>query len=117
MTRHAVTDARMENKSQPVKEAGNSRCHEENQLLVEYWLSRLKDLPVSSDLPLKELVLTDCNAVRNYSVLSEIESLELIQLPDLFRTLPDADYAAIRASRRLPNLRQMWDHEQTLPCN
>ena len=27
MTRHAIADARMENKSQPVKEAGNSRCH------------------------------------------------------------------------------------------
>jgi len=27
MTRHAVADARMENKSQPVKEAGNSSCH------------------------------------------------------------------------------------------
>ena len=38
ITRHAVADARMENKSQPVKEAGNSRCHDppRESIDVEY---------------------------------------------------------------------------------
>lgn len=38
MNRHAIADARMENKSQPVKEAGNSRCHDppRESIVVEY---------------------------------------------------------------------------------
>ena len=38
MTRHAIADARMENKSQPVKEAGNSRCHDppRESIVAEY---------------------------------------------------------------------------------
>ncbi len=48
-----------------------------------------------------------CEEARNYAVLSEIKTLELILLPTTYRDLPMKDYEAIGALRDLPRLRQL----------
>jgi hypothetical protein len=69
--------------------------------------NRIADLSVLRGRPLKELVLTGCTDARNYSVLSEIPTLELLLLPSDYRQLPRADYEAIGALRHHPKLRQI----------
>ncbi len=48
-----------------------------------------------------------CEEARNYAVLSEIKTLELILIPTTYRDLPVKDYEAIGALRDLPRLRQL----------
>ncbi|RBP39110.1 serine/threonine protein kinase [Roseimicrobium gellanilyticum] len=69
--------------------------------------NRVTDLAVFRGKPLKELTLWGCVNARNYKVLSEIQTLELLLLPSEFRELPDDDLAAIGSLRLLPNLRQL----------
>jgi hypothetical protein len=60
--------------------------------------SRITDLAVLRGKPLKELCLWGCAQARNYAVLTEIKTLENLQLPDTYRDLPAKDYEATRAS-------------------
>jgi eukaryotic-like serine/threonine-protein kinase len=69
--------------------------------------NRITDLSVFRGKPLKELSLWGCLDARNYAVLREIETLELLLLPSQYRTLPDEDYAAIGSLRDHPTLRQI----------
>jgi len=68
---------------------------------------RINDLEVLRGAPLKELVLWGCEHARNFAVLSEIKTLELLLLPSTYRDLPVKDYEAIGALRDLPRLRQL----------
>ncbi len=68
----------------------------------------IADLTVLRGMPLKALVLQGCTAARNYGVLSEIKTLELLVLDGWYRsTLPEEDYAAIGRLRAHPALRQI----------
>src|SRR6185503_16148946 len=69
--------------------------------------NRIADLSVLRGKPLKELQLWGCTDARNYAVLSEIKTLEFLQLPFGYRNLPEAEYAAIGALRNHPTLRQL----------
>lgn len=69
--------------------------------------NRISDLSVFRGKPLKELTLWGCVNARNYKVLSEIQTLELLLLPSEFRELPDDELEAIGSLRQLPNLRQL----------
>jgi serine/threonine protein kinase/Leucine-rich repeat (LRR) protein len=69
--------------------------------------NRIADLSVLRGKPLKELALWACVDARNYSVLQEIKTLELLLLPSEYRTLPPEDYAAIGSLRDHPRLRQL----------
>jgi len=69
--------------------------------------NRITDLAVLRGKPLKELELWGCVDARNYAAIAENQSLELLLLPSEYRSLPDADYAAIGRLRRLPKLRQL----------
>jgi Leucine-rich repeat (LRR) protein len=69
--------------------------------------NRIKDLTVLRDLPLNELVLWGCLDARNYAVLGEIKTLELLMLPSSYLQLPAEDYTAIGTLRSLPKLRQL----------
>jgi hypothetical protein len=48
-----------------------------------------------------------CVDARNYAVLSEIKTLELLLLPAEYRMLPDEDYSGHRIAARSPKLRQL----------
>ena len=69
--------------------------------------NRLNDLAVLRGMPLRELSLWHCVDARNYAVLAEIKTLELLLLPSAYRTLPEPDLAAIGALRTHPRLRQL----------
>ncbi|MFO0906683.1 MAG: protein kinase [Pirellulales bacterium] len=69
--------------------------------------NRITDLGVLRGKPLKELVIWGCEEARNYAVLSEIKTLELLLIPATYRELPAKDYEAIGALRNLPELRQL----------
>ena len=69
--------------------------------------NRIGDLWVLRGRPLKELVLSGCVNARNYAVLAEIKTLELLVLPSEYRTLSAQDYEAIGALRHHPKLRQL----------
>jgi Leucine-rich repeat (LRR) protein len=69
--------------------------------------SKITDLSVLSGVPLKELVLLNGQTSRNYAVLSEIKTLELLVLNAWYRNLPAREYAAIGELRKHPNLRQL----------
>ncbi len=69
--------------------------------------ARISDLGILRGLPLKELVLSGCNDARNYKVLAEIKSLELLLLPTQFRTFPAEELAAIGSLRTHSSLRQI----------
>ena len=69
--------------------------------------NRIVSLSVLRELPLRELVLWGCVDARHYAVLSEIKTLELLQLPSEYRSLPATDYDAIGALRSHPKLRQL----------
>ncbi len=69
--------------------------------------NRITDLTVLRGKPLKELSLWGCVQARNYEVLSEIKTLELLALPTTYRDLPVKDYEAIGALRDHPRLRQL----------
>ncbi len=79
---------------------------------------QLTDLAVLRQLPLKELMLWGCYQARNYAVLSEMTTLELLILPDNFPRLPKDELDAIGALRSHPRLRQLgsessFDHTTT----
>ena len=69
--------------------------------------SRLSDLAVLRGMPLRELTLWGCTDARNYAVLADIKTLELLLLPIEYRNLPTNDIAAIGALRSHPKLRQI----------
>ncbi|HUQ68008.1 MAG TPA: protein kinase, partial [Planctomycetaceae bacterium] len=69
--------------------------------------NRITDLAVLRGKPLKELVIWGCEEARNYTVLAEIKTLELLLLPTNYRDLPAKDYEAIGALRDHPQLRQL----------
>ncbi len=56
---------------------------------------------------MKELILYECNELRGYSVLAGLKSLDLLVLPQSFRSLPEEDLAAIGALRSHPTLRNI----------
>jgi serine/threonine protein kinase/Leucine-rich repeat (LRR) protein len=98
--------------------------------------SPLRDLSFLRDSPVKELTLFGCNGLRGYSVLAGLKSLDLLILPQSFRSLPEEDLAAIGTLRSHPTLKNIqteyregggflintaqskndfwkdWDHEQ-----
>ena len=65
--------------------------------------NRITDLAVLRGRPLKELVLWGCEEARNYAVLAEFKSLELLLLPAEYRNLPADEYAAIGACAITPS--------------
>lgn len=69
--------------------------------------NRITDLTVLRGMPLRELVLWGCRDARNFHVLSEIKTLEVLLLPSEYRELPEADFKAIAALREHPRLRQL----------
>ena len=54
-------------------------------------------------MPLRELMLWNCTSARNYQVLSEIKTLEILVLPDTYNGLPKKEIAAIESLRRHPS--------------
>jgi hypothetical protein len=58
-------------------------------------------------MPLKELAINGCYEARNFQVLGEIKTLELLLLPSTVYTLPEAETTAIAALRGHPKLRQL----------
>jgi eukaryotic-like serine/threonine-protein kinase len=77
--------------------------------LEKCWIqdSPVRDLSFLRNSPVKELVLYSCNEARGYSVLAGLKSLDLLVLPQSFRSLPDEDLAAIGALRTHPTLRNI----------
>jgi len=69
--------------------------------------NRITDLSVLRGKALKELTLWASIEARNYAVLSDIKTLELLLLPSEYRSLPAEDYEAIGALRNHPKLRQL----------
>lgn len=69
--------------------------------------NRITDLTVLRGRPLKELVMWGCQDARNYAVLAEFKTLEVLLLPSTYRDLPAKDYEAIGALRDHPQLRQL----------
>lgn len=69
--------------------------------------NRISDLAVLRGKPLKELVLWGCVEARNYAVLKDIKTLELLLLPSEYRDLPSEDIAAIESLRTHPRVRQL----------
>ena len=69
--------------------------------------SPLSDLSFLWDSPVKELCLFGCNELRGYSVLASLKSLDLLILPQSFRSLPEEELAAIGALRAHPTLRNI----------
>jgi serine/threonine protein kinase/Leucine-rich repeat (LRR) protein len=69
--------------------------------------NRITDLAALRGKPLKELVLFGCEQARNFAVLSEIATLELLLIPATYRDLPAKDYEAIGTLRDHPRLRQL----------
>jgi Leucine-rich repeat (LRR) protein len=69
--------------------------------------NRIGDLSILRGKPLKELVLWGCVEARNYAVLKEIKTLELLLLPHEYRGLPSEEIAAIESLRTHPRLRQL----------
>jgi Leucine-rich repeat (LRR) protein len=69
--------------------------------------NRITDLAVFHGKPLKELCLWGCEHARNYAILAEIKTLEILQLPSSYRNLPATDYEAIGSLRDHPRLRQL----------
>ena len=67
--------------------------------------SPVKDLSFLRDSPLKELTLFNCNEARGYAVLASLKSLDLLILPQGFRSLPESELAAIGASAVIPRSR------------
>jgi eukaryotic-like serine/threonine-protein kinase len=74
-------------------------------VILQY--NRLNDLSVFRGMPLRELTLWGCTDARNYAVLADIKTLELLLLPIEYRNLPTNDIAAIGALRSHPKLRQI----------
>jgi eukaryotic-like serine/threonine-protein kinase len=68
---------------------------------------QLTDLNILRGCPLRELMLWNCASARNYAVLNEIKTLELLILPTTFRQLPGPEIAAIEALRSHPKLKQL----------
>ncbi len=75
--------------------------------------SPVRDLSFLRDSPVKELVLYECNELRGYSVLAGLKSLDLLVLPQSFRSLPEEDLAAIGALRSHPTLRNIQTEDRT----
>jgi Leucine-rich repeat (LRR) protein len=69
--------------------------------------SPVRDLSFLTNSPVKDLCLFGCNELRGYSVLAGLKQLELLILPQGFRTLPDEELAAIGALRTHPSLKNI----------
>jgi serine/threonine protein kinase/Leucine-rich repeat (LRR) protein len=69
--------------------------------------NRIGDLAILRGKPLKELVIWGCIEARNYAVLKDIKTLELLLLPSEYRDLPSEEIAAIESLRNHPRLRQL----------
>lgn len=69
--------------------------------------NRIVDLAVFREKPLQELSLWGCVDARNYAAIAEIPTLEILQLPFEYRSLPEQDLAAIDSLRKHPKLRQL----------
>jgi hypothetical protein len=67
----------------------------------------LRDLSFLRDSPVKELSLIGCNEARGYAVLQSLKSLDLLVLPQSYRSLPDEEFAAIAGLRQHPTLRNI----------
>jgi Leucine-rich repeat (LRR) protein len=68
---------------------------------------QLTDLSVVRGMPLRELLLWNCPVTRNYAVLGEIKTLELLKLPETYNLLPENELAAIESLRSHPKLGQI----------
>lgn len=73
--------------------------------------NRVTDLSFLRGMPLRVLSISGCPEARNYSVLSEIKTLETLVLPDEWPDLPENERLAIGELRKLPKLRQIGTNE------
>jgi eukaryotic-like serine/threonine-protein kinase len=89
----------------PLTGAPLEKCYIQN--------SPVRDSSFLRDSPVKELVLFNCSELRGYSVLAGLKSLDLLILPQSFRSLPDEDMAAIGALRSHPTLRNIQTEYRT----
>ncbi|MCB1275560.1 protein kinase [Prosthecobacter sp.] len=69
--------------------------------------SPLRDLSFLEGSPVKQLALFNCDEARGYSVLAGLKSLDLLILPQSFRSLPEEDLAAIESLRTHPTLKNI----------
>ncbi len=69
--------------------------------------SPLRDLSFLRNSPVKELTLFGCNVARGFEVLTGLKSLNLLILPQTFRSLPDDELAGIAALRAHPTLKNI----------
>ena len=69
--------------------------------------SPARDLSFLRDSPVKELCLYGCNELRGYSVLAGLKALDLLILPQSYRSLPEEDLAVIGGLRTHPNLKNI----------
>jgi serine/threonine protein kinase/Leucine-rich repeat (LRR) protein len=69
--------------------------------------SALSNLSFLRGSPVKELSLFGCNSARGFAILGELKFLEVLILPQSFRTLPDDEFAAIGAVRTHPTLKNI----------
>ena len=69
--------------------------------------ARVGDLEFLRGMPLRQLQLGGCSDARNFAVLQTLPKLELLLLPESYRTLPENELAAIDALRSRSGLRQL----------
>jgi eukaryotic-like serine/threonine-protein kinase len=69
--------------------------------------SPIRDLSFLENSPVKELTLFNDNEARGFAVLAGLKSLDLLILPQSFRSLPDEELAAIGALRAHPTLKNI----------
>jgi serine/threonine protein kinase/Leucine-rich repeat (LRR) protein len=69
--------------------------------------SDVRDLGILRGMPLQRLWLIQCRLARNYAALGDIQTLELLQLPETYRQLPAREIEAIAALQSHPRLKQI----------
>ncbi|MEA3211602.1 MAG: hypothetical protein QOE70_4659 [Chthoniobacter sp.] len=80
----------------------------ESLLLVN---TRVGDLSFLLRMPLKTLALSGCSNARHFQTLVELKSLEKLELPESFLSLPKEELMAIEALRTHPTLREIYAGE------
>ena len=65
-------------------------------------MTEVRDLSFLKNAPLRELSLVGCSLARGFAVLASLKSLERLDLPAEFKTLPEEEQTAVRALRTRP---------------
>jgi len=69
--------------------------------------SPIRDLSFLEGSPIRTLALSECHEALGYAVLEGLESLNLLVLPNSFRSLPKEELAAIARLRKSPTLKSI----------